>query len=173
MIIFAKFGDYDRRLFIEECFERYIDTMSKTKLEGELIVERDGNNKPYFKDYPNIRFSISHSNDLIVLAMSNTEVGIDIEYIKPRSFESIVEKRFFPDEKLEAQTLEGFLKVWTRKEAYLKLTSEGLKGLADADVSKPIEYNGETLVFSTLDLFDGYIGSVVAVSQPIIFVKID
>lgn len=173
MIIFAKFGDYDRRLFIEECFEKYVDTISKTKLEGELLVERDGNNKPYFKDYPNIRFSISHSNDLIVLAMSNTEVGIDIEYIKPRSFENIVEKRFFPGEKAEAQTLEGFLKVWTRKEAYLKLTSEGLKGLADADVSKTLEYEGEQLVFSTLDLFEGYIGSVVSVAQPIIFIKLD
>lgn len=36
MIIFAKYGEYDRRELLEECLTKYLETMKKTKLEGEL-----------------------------------------------------------------------------------------------------------------------------------------
>ncbi|MEG1612601.1 MAG: 4'-phosphopantetheinyl transferase superfamily protein [Clostridia bacterium] len=173
MIIFSRYGEYERRSFIEECFEKYVDVMSKTKLAGELAISSGNNNKPYFKDYPNIRFSMSHSADLVVLAMADTEVGIDIEFNKPRDYENVVERHFFEGEKKEIVDLSTFYKFWTRKEAFLKFTSEGLSGLSKADVSLELVFNGDKLVFTTLDIFEGYIGSVVAKEQPIIYVKLD
>lgn len=173
MIIFAKYGPYERRIFIEECLEKYLSAAGKTRLSDCAHIEKSVNDKPYFKDYPDIRFSISHSGNLVVLAMSETEVGIDIEEIKPRNFEAVVNRHFSEDEKKEAADLEGFLRVWTRKEAYLKLTGEGLGGLADADVSSQITYSGSPLKFTSLDIFKGYAGAVVAAEQPIIFVQLD
>lgn len=178
MIIFSKYGHYNRRSFIEECFDKYITIINKTKLKDTLKldalkVDCGKNNKPYFKDYPNIRFSISHSGELVVLAMSDTEVGIDIEKIKPRDYEAIVERHFTKGESKMVNSLEDFLKVWTKKEAYLKLTSEGLGGLNGCDVSKSITYENDLLMFTTLDIFEGYIGAVVSVEQPIIIQHLD
>lgn len=173
MIIFAKYGEYDRREFIEECLEKYLETAGKTKLNGDTVIDKNKNSKPYFKDYPDIRFSISHSADLVVLAMSESEVGVDIEKIKPRDYQGIVDRHFSEGENAEVSDLNGFLKVWTKKEAFLKLTSEGLAGLPNADVSKPYEYNGRALKFTSLDIFEGYIGAVVAYEQPIIFIKLN
>ena len=34
MIIFAKYGEYDRRELLEECLTKYLETMKKTKLEA-------------------------------------------------------------------------------------------------------------------------------------------
>lgn len=173
MIVFAKYGDYDRRIFVEECLYRYLETAGKTRLSDAVREERAANNKPYFKDYPDIRFSISHSGGLVVLAMAETEVGIDVEEIKERNYTPIVNRQFSEGEKREACDLTGFLRVWTRKEAYLKLTGEGLGGLPNADVSSDVTLNGKKVVFTPLEIFDGYVGAIAAEEQPVIYVQLD
>ena len=85
----------------------------------------------------------------------------------------IVERNFTAGEAAEVKDLESFLKVWTKKEAYLKLTGDGLSGLRSSDVSKPLFYDGKPVESTTLAIFDGYVGTVVAESQPIIFVQLD
>ena len=173
MIIFAKYGEYDRRELIDECLTRYLETLKLTKLEGEVKEEKHRNEKPYFKDYPFVRFSVSHSGSLVVVAMAETEVGIDVEEIKEKPYGRIVERNFTAGEAAEGKDLESFLKVWTKKEAYLKLTGDGLSGLRSSDVSKPLFYDGKPVESTTLAIFDGYVGTVVAESQPIIFVQLD
>lgn len=173
MIIFAKYGEYDRRALIDECLTRYLETLKLTKLEGEVKEEKHRNEKPYFKDYPFVRFSVSHSGSLVVVAMAETEVGIDVEEIKEKPYGRIVERNFTAGEAAEVKDLESFLKVWTKKEAYLKLTGDGLSGLRSSDVSKPLFYDGKPVESTTLAIFDGYVGTVVAESQPIIFVQLD
>ena len=165
MIIFAKYGEYDRRELIDECLTRYLETLKLTKLEGEVKEEKHRNEKPYFKDYPFVRFSVSHSGSLVV--------GIDVEEIKEKPYGRIVERNFTAGEAAEVKDLESFLKVWTKKEAYLKLTGDGLSGLRSSDVSKPLFYDGKPVESTTLAIFDGYVGTVVAESQPIIFVQLD
>ena len=68
-------------------------------------------------------FSISHSNDLIVLAFSDSNCGVDIEKIKLREFASISERMGF-----EANTLGEFYEEWTRYEALYKLNSNNEYG---------------------------------------------
>ena len=173
MIIFAKYGEYDRRELIDECLTRYLETLKLTKLEGEVKEEKHRNEKPYFKDDPFVRCSVSHSGSLVVVAMAETEVGIDVEEIKEKPYGRIVERNFTAGEAAEVKDLESFLKVWTKKEAYLKLTGDGLSGLRSSDVSKPLFYDGKPVESTTLAIFDGYVGTVVAESQPIIFVQLD
>lgn len=74
--------------------------------------------KPYLADRNDIHFSLSHSGIWAVCALSDAPVGVDIE--RPRSMEKVA--RLFP----EAKTDDDVLRLWTAKEAYLKLLGRGL-----------------------------------------------
>ncbi|MBE7710731.1 MAG: hypothetical protein E7Z92_01180 [Cyanobacteria bacterium SIG31] len=64
-------------------------------------------------------FSISHSEDLIAIAFSDSNCGVDIEKVKLREFTSIAERMGF-----EANTLGEFYEEWTKYEAKYKLGKE-------------------------------------------------
>lgn len=71
-------------------------------------------------------FSISHSGSLAALAVSGSEVGVDIE--QPGGFPAAVAQRCFtPDERRWARGEQTLLRaLWTRKESVMKLTGLGL-----------------------------------------------
>ncbi len=103
---------------------------------GIYTVEKDANGKPYFKDIPELKFSISHSGDMAVCAVSDLNVGVDIQ--EWRQLKADIAGRFFhPDEtaylrKLHASESEkGFFSIWCLKESYIKYTGEGLAGGLD------------------------------------------
>jgi len=88
------------------------------------------NKKPFVIDNTGIYFNLSHSGDWILLAIGKSEVGVDTELIK-RDFEysDIVEGYFSKDEINFINTgksAEGFYLLWTRKEALIKATGQGL-----------------------------------------------
>ena len=81
-----------------------------------------------------ISFNLSHSHGLAVYAFTRRrEIGIDIERLRSNlSFERIA-KRFFTTEEFEKlnslaheEFIEGFFKLWTFKEAYIKAKGIGL-----------------------------------------------
>ena len=82
-------------------------------IESREIVFDEG--KPVLIDGGK-HFSISHSEDLIALAFSDTNCGVDIEKIKLREFKNIAERM-----KFEANTLGEFYEEWTKYEALYKL----------------------------------------------------
>lgn len=94
--------------------------------DNSLEICVDENGKPYFKDYPDFYFNISHSGDLIAVAFSSSSVGVDIEKLKDANFK-IAERRFTDKEKQFIKNNLDFFYVWTRKEAYLKRTGKGLR----------------------------------------------
>jgi 4'-phosphopantetheinyl transferase len=74
---------------------------------------------------PPLYFNLSHSRNIALLALSmDTELGIDIEYLRPIEPE-VAESNFSPTELAALSTLEGeawlkgFYHCWTRKEAIL------------------------------------------------------
>lgn len=99
-------------------------------IEAEYTYGEKG--KPYFKEEP-IYFSLSHSGDYVFGVFSEREIGADIQYGKPDYSERIV-SRFFTEK--EQKLWQGcsckearrrlFYKLWTRKEAYGKLTGGGI-----------------------------------------------
>lgn len=82
-------------------------------IESREIVFDEG--KPILIDGGK-HFSISHSEDLIAIAFSNSNCGVDIEKIKLREFAKISERMGF-----EAETLGEFYQEWTKYEALYKL----------------------------------------------------
>lgn len=80
-----------------------------------------------------IQFNVSHSGQLALYAVSiNHNVGVDVERIVPIAEAASIARRFFTREEAE-QIEEGtdgnhefFYRIWTRKEAILKCSGEGI-----------------------------------------------
>lgn len=98
--------------------------------------------KPYVGVGSGMYVSISHSHGLCAAAVSDGEVGVDIEYIDPnRPAERLkrLAERFFSADELayikagddagDAVLPERFFEVWCAKESYVKYTGDGLSGL--------------------------------------------
>lgn len=95
-------------------------------------IVRTAQGKPYFLSLPHLHFNISHSKNLMLCAVSQKPVGVDIEDIRPRR-DSLPEYALSPAEFAEYQKLGGdwpaFYILWTRKEAWCKYTGQGLRTL--------------------------------------------
>jgi len=82
-----------------------------------------------------LSFNVSHSHELTLIAIAPApmDVGVDIELIRPMPDAEAIASRFFaPAEIVKWRTLPpraqevAFFHCWTRKEAYLKATGEGV-----------------------------------------------
>lgn len=83
--------------------------------------------------------SVSHSGDLVAVALTRTgPVGVDVERIAGVDHESLSRSVLHPGE--SAATTDEFYVYWTRKEAVVKATGEGLgASLSKVHVSGPAE----------------------------------
>lgn len=98
----------------------------------EITFALGENKKPYIDKSAakKINYNVSHAGNCILIAISESPVGADVEFIN-RTFDywSIVDDFFNIDEVAyvrEASSIERFYKVWTRKEAITKGTGKGL-----------------------------------------------
>jgi 4'-phosphopantetheinyl transferase len=81
-----------------------------------------------------LHFNVSHSQDQALIALaSDRELGVDVEAARASVDHAAIARRFFAPAELSALLAkrgpsrhEAFFDVWTRKEAYLKLTGSGL-----------------------------------------------
>lgn len=89
---------------------------------------------------PALEFNLSHSGDVAVLAASrNRAVGVDVEQMRdvPDAL-SIAETHFSPAEQEALRSLaparrrDAFFRCWTRKEAVIKASGEGLSRALDS-----------------------------------------
>ncbi|TCL60107.1 4'-phosphopantetheinyl transferase [Kineothrix alysoides] len=100
------------------------------------------NGKPYFNNYPDIYFSLSHSGDYVICAISEEEVGADIQ--EHRKVKSGIAARFFSGEDKKTleqagaaggmNSVEVFFRMWSIKEAHMKLTGKGMQQGMDTSV---------------------------------------
>lgn len=110
--------------------------------DKNLRLENLPSGKPVaFVGHREVFVSISHSGDFVAAAFAGTPVGIDLE-VKREVNPNLLKRALTPAELEFVKTDEDFLKIWTAKEAYLKLTGEGLSGLMGADVL-PLMQKGE------------------------------
>lgn len=103
--------------------------------------------KPVIKGHPEIYFSFSHSGTVALCAIDSQPVGADVE--TPRKITPSLITYTMNDEEQALitsapESLPAFLALWTRKEAALKLTGEGIRN----DL-KSVLTNAENIVFET------------------------
>ena len=87
--------------------------------------------KPFLADLDSLHFNISHSKSCYAIAIADRPLGVDIERIGRRNdYERLLDLTTHSAERawLEEGGVEerDFLTVWTRKEAILKATGEGV-----------------------------------------------
>ena len=117
---------------------------------------------PYLEDGP--YFSISHCKQGIVVAVSETPIGIDIEAIRPLN-EGLVQKAMNPQEQAQiaaaANPEQEFIRLWTRKEAYVKMLGTGI--ISDMH---QILHNTDALQWHEIvDINKGYICTIVTKNE--------
>lgn len=99
--------------------------------------------------------SVSHSVGLCAVCVSESPVGIDIEKIEDRDFTRIAEKVFSEREKeycKQKNSLSAFYEVWTRKEAFAKISGDGIKNI----MSGTDTFNLPEYEFNS-SFFDGFV----------------
>jgi 4'-phosphopantetheinyl transferase len=97
-----------------------------------------------------VNFNVSHSGAIALFAFTRRrEIGVDVEQLRPDSDLEGIARRFFSmheQNQLAAlpaeERVDAFFRCWTRKEAYIKATGDGLSlPLNQFDVSLEV---GET-----------------------------
>jgi 4'-phosphopantetheinyl transferase len=127
---------------------RRILGQSLARNPGDVRLARTANGKPYVADAP-IAFNLSHSGPLAVCAVTRSgHIGVDIEAVRTIDDpDGIVEHFFAPGEVAEYRRHTGdarlmtFFRLWTRKEAFIKATGEGLSrplNTFDVAVGRPL-----------------------------------
>lgn len=76
-----------------EIFIRLIADKNLGIQSEKLKIEKNEYGKPFFTDFPNIHYNISHTKGLIVCAISEDSIGIDVERIS--NFNRRIPNRFF------------------------------------------------------------------------------
>ena len=123
-------------------------------------IEHTAKGKPFLKEGP--CFNLSHSGEYVILAVSENEVGADIERIGPYK-EKLVRRCCTEDEFTWLSLREGtaFYRLWTGKEAVMKVTGYGLSmdpgsfSLSPAE-DGVYEVSGRAWYLCWPELFEGY-----------------
>ncbi|MGH3736330.1 MAG: 4'-phosphopantetheinyl transferase family protein [Micromonosporaceae bacterium] len=99
---------------------------------AELALDRhcDDCGKPHGKvrlrEDAGLHFSVSHSGDHVGVAFATgAEVGLDVERIRDIDVAGLSRMVLAPDE--NAASIVDFFRYWTRKEAAVKATGDGLR----------------------------------------------
>ncbi len=157
-----RFADDKRRSVAGDMLiKSYINKTAGTPVE-DIIMVYDANGKPYIKN-SSIHFNISHSGNMVVCAVNDKPIGIDVENIRPINLKPALKvfnekelKYLFPsgipghfeitdDEAL----IKRFFELWTLKEAFVKYSGIGI-----TDNLKEIDVPREN---TTTEFYDGYV----------------
>ena len=132
-ILFEFQKSHPADVFLSYCARNVVKNIASDVLNidpNDIIFLRQKYVKPYIKGYPDFNFNISHTENAIAIAISDYPVGVDVERIGETNYK-IAERFFAQGEKqylysINESTKQRFFEIWTKKEAYLKWTGEGL-----------------------------------------------
>lgn len=148
----------DRNVEIDRLsFAELLDRLGEP-LSLEYVYGKNG--KPYFDNYP-YYFSLSHSGGYVACVLSEEEIGLDIQQQRLCNVQAFA-RRFFSEEeqvRLEQKSpgrerLQLFYELWCCKEAYGKLTGEGIAG--GLGVETPYGGKAEKVQIRRLPAPEGY-----------------
>ena len=128
---------------IKRMVQKIASILLINKYSGEGELKYNEFEKPY-KDN-GIFFSVSHSEDYIVIAVSDSNIGIDIE--KVRTMNNKVIKYVLSDKEYSHfNDIDDFFNMWTIKESVSKCLGTGLlNGIKDIPTTKEKTYLGHNL----------------------------
>lgn len=122
------------RAVLRNVLSRYVGTSS-----ADVQFHRNQHGKPFLTAGP--EFNVSHTDEVALIAIADRSVGVDIER-RDRRLASLSRllSRLDPKEATAicaaADPRSAFISLWTRKEAFIKCTGQGIqRGLSSFRVS--------------------------------------
>ena len=105
----------------------------------QKVLDEEGISKPEFKvgkygkayicNHEDIYFNISHSGKMVCCAISDREIGVDVEYNDPTIDLNIAKNYFYNSEYENIMKSDNpsneFFRYWVLKESYMKYTGLG------------------------------------------------
>lgn len=114
------------------------------------------NGKPVLRELPGVHFNLSHCRVAVACAMSDEEVGIDIETLG-RYKPTLAQHTMNADELQEIADADNpdiaFTRLWTMKEAYAKLTGEGIS----TNVRELLSHSSNIIYKTIVNVDKGYV----------------
>lgn len=142
--------------------EKAISFILKNKHIKDYYLNEFG--KPLSKD---ICFNISHSHGVVIFAINDVDVGVDIEKIRPskddmrRYISSDEEYAYIKDD-------ETFYEIWTNKESLVKALGVGIKDNIRDIPALPINgvkhYKNQEFISKNVE-YEGFIISVTTIGN--------
>ena len=109
--------------------------------------------KPYIKD-SNIYYSISHSNNLVMVAIDDKPIGIDIQFIKDKNKNNFILN--------ESEYKYNYIEIFSLKESYIKCIGSNINHMKDItfNLDNKILSNKDEYEFIQLKDIDNYVISI-------------
>ena len=129
---------------------------------AEISVGKNG--KPFLKNAQNFNFNLSHSGKLVMCAVSDREIGCDVETVRDgrlgvaERFFTATEREFIDFGDNEKEKNERFFRLWTLKEGFIKANGAGLSVplntfslVRDGKILYSLYFDGKNYVFYEVD----------------------
>ena len=172
------------RGFLRAVVARYVESPP-----AALRFEYGAFGKPALESGHTLRFNLSHSNEVALLAVAlDADIGVDVEHIRADFASEDIARRYFSRAEVEVfnslrqeERPAAFFRCWTRKEAYIKAIGKGFSqaldkfdvtlapGLAPA-LLRAEDDDVSRWWLTDIDVGDGYAGALI-VERPVAEVR--
>src|ERR1035438_1512738 len=164
-----------QRFIISRIVLRFLLAKYSNNDPEKIEFATGSNKKPFVQNASavDLYYNISHSGDVILIAVSDSDIGIDVERIDVDfSYSEILRQNFNTEEigfiNRGKQPAENFFLLWTRKEALLKATSKGIDSDlpfipsldGKHDIDQKIMGSGKDFCVSSFKVTGNYMGSI-------------
>ncbi len=127
----------------------------------EISTYKDECGKVHILNHKEVHICISYSENVVTLAISKVEVGIDVEIKRPLALKNTLKYFQKTSSCADKSVVEAdILKRWTLKEAYCKFSNKDMYSI----FSKEPDFNN--ICYSSYVLDNKYIFSVITDSDP-------
>lgn len=134
---------------------RQIIALYLSEKPDKIKFEYGINGKPFLPKNP-LQFNLSHAGEIALIGLTEKyEIGIDVEVINPKVEVERVAQHFFAKGEIDClmslpqtERQEAFFNCWTRKEAFIKATGDGLSFPLD-QFEVTLEPNGKAELLAT------------------------
>jgi 4'-phosphopantetheinyl transferase len=151
---------------------------------GDIVFDRSESGAPRLvSPEQRVHFSLSHSGDAMLFALSAARIGADIERIDPRVDAARLARRFFTATEAESltlvparETLREFFGLWTRKEALLKATGGGVPSrlrtfsLCDAEHGRLLRVGSSVWTVREIPTIEGHAAALAVEGEADIYI---
>ena len=134
--------------------------------ESDISLSKNG--KPFITK-TDLCFNITHTDGLIMIAVSKSKIGIDAEWTFRKVDEKRIAEKYYSSKELEQiKTSRHFYILWTKKESAIKyadLTLASALKKTSFDFESPTGFSEYDGAITRSYAFDDYVYSITAKSE--------